>query len=183
MKRAFATVVHDINNRISRGHSMKTKSLIVCALGVSVLAGCVAPLEMSGPPAQAQTRASIDQARIVTDKKAKVSAFRAYGRDAEGKRAEFAASCTYTSDEFSGSFMSPAQITFPVIKGEPDELRVVCKHGAQSGVAVIEPHFNGVNPDVATANLIELAFVATVNGVARSKDLWQMPALGYIYME
>ncbi len=138
---------------------------------------------MTGPPAQAQIRDGFNQARIATDKKPPVSSFRAYGLGADGKRGELAATCTYSSDDFSGSVITPAQVTFPVITGEPDELVVVCTYGGQTGTFVAQPHFNGINPDAQTTNSIELAMHSTIIGVARSKNRWQIPSFVNVVLE
>jgi len=118
-------------------HSIKT--LAACAV-LAVLSACDQGLDIETPPATFTFSKGFDQSRLAegvaipfrTYEKSD-SASKQTGDEIKGAR------CTLKSKELETSFVTPALVDMPVIKGKPSRLEVTCSANGKTITRVQDP--------------------------------------------
>lgn len=138
----------------------------------TLLAACDPGNDIEAPPATFAYSKNFDQSRL---SESTPIPFRTYAaaKPGEGQTGEEirGARCELTSKEFHTSFVTPAKVALPVIKGKPSVMKVTCAAGDQKITryqAPFKDHTVFVSNDLLTAAVATIVSV----GVTEAVDKW-----------
>ena len=149
-------------------------------IGILVLSGC-GRAEITTEPVNFAIKPGFSQSRIVTYRENKPVRTRIRKEDNRNFDEVSGVPCTMESKEFKASFVTPAQVNFPVTKGRVSSIRVTCSTTHYSASAFVHPRLEGivtVQPSIAG-----LVVAAIGTAVVLERDRWSYADDGPIWID
>ncbi len=115
---------------------------MICVIAATSIVGCTPEEDAAQTPTAVMfaTKAGFDQTRILGTDTVSIQTSTPRKRGiATWSEVVSGSSCVADSAEISVSFVTPAQVMLPVIKGQPSPLTISCTNGAQSGAIRKQP--------------------------------------------
>ena len=124
------------------------KTFILAALTGLVLTGCTQYSEVTTPPVTVTSKHSSTHERV---KGFTEPVFRTVVKEGNKTTEAKGLKCTIDSAELKASFVTPAKVRIPTLKGKPTPLYISCKGGDLKGEHTVAPNLHGTAVGGASA--------------------------------